>query len=88
MRDIGAWRAAIVDAKRILLEKIYGVRIDSSTYVRDLAAESDEVNTRLNSFLVGAERVDTRYLDDGVVEVDVEAPLDGVWEIVKDHADY
>ncbi len=80
-----AERAAEVDAKRNLLERINGIRVDSATYVRDYAAEHDEVNTRLDAFLRGAKKVDTRYLDDGVVEVDVEAPLSGVWDIVKDY---
>ena len=79
-------RAAEVDAKRNLVERIYGVRVDSSTYIRDYASQHDEVNTRLNAFLVGAKKVDTRYLDDGVVEVDVEAPLSGVWDLVKNYA--
>jgi len=80
-----AERAAEVDAKRNLVEKIYGVRVDSSTYVRDYAAQHDEVSTRLNAFLQGAKRVDTRYLEGGLVEVDVEAPLGGVWDIVKNY---
>ena len=80
-----AERAAEIDAKRNLVEKIYGVRIDSSSYVRDYALQHDEVNTKLNAFLQGAKRVDTRYLDGGAVEVDVEAPLSGVWDIVKNY---
>ena len=80
-----AERAAEVDAKRNLVEKIYGVRVDSSTYVRDYAVQHDEVSTRLNAFLQGASRVDTRYLEGGLVEVDVEAPLGGVWDIVKNY---
>jgi len=80
-----AERAAEVDAKRNLIEKVYGVQIDSSTYVRDYVTRHDEVNTRLNAFLQGAKRVDTRYLESGAVEVDVEAPLSGVWDIVKDY---
>ena len=81
-----AERAAEVDAKRNLLERIYGIRVDSSTYIRDYVAEHDEASTRLNAFLAGAKKVDTRYLDDGVVEVDVEAPLSGVWDIVKTYS--
>ena len=81
-----AERAAEVDAKRNLVERIHGIQVDSSTYVRDYVIQHDEVNTRLNTFLVGAKKVDTRYLDNGVVEVDVEAPLSGVWDIVKTYA--
>ncbi len=80
-----AERAAEIDAKRNLVEKIYGIRVDSSTYVRDYAARHDEVSTRLNAYLHGAKRVDTRYLEGGLVEVDVEAPLDGVWDIIGSH---
>jgi hypothetical protein len=37
-----AERAAEIDAKRNLLERIHGVQVDSATYVRDYAAEHDE----------------------------------------------
>ena len=80
-----AERAAEIDAKRNLIEKIHGIRVDSSTYVRDYVTQHDEVSARLNAFLHGAKRVDTRYLEGGLIEVDVEAPLDGVWDIVKNY---
>jgi hypothetical protein len=80
-----AERAAEIDAKRNLIEKIHGIRIDSSTYVRDYVTQHDEVDARLNALLRGAQRVDTRYLEGGLIEVDIEAPLDGVWDIVKNY---
>jgi hypothetical protein len=71
-----ARRAAIADAQRQLLEMIYGVRIDSETLVRDFVTERDEIRSRLEGKLRGGQVVDTRYLPDGVVEVDMVVDLD------------
>lgn len=73
-----ARRAAIADAQRQLLEMIYGVRIDSETLVRDFVTERDEIRTSLQGRLRGAQVVETRYLDDGVVEVDMVVDLNTV----------
>lgn len=78
-----AERAAEIDAKRQLLERIGGVRVDGSTYVRDFVTQYDEIRAEVNGIVQGARRVDTRYNDDGTVEVDVEVPLDGVWRVVS-----
>ena len=41
-----ALRAAQVDAYRNLLEVVNGVRVDSTTTIRDFTVESDIINTR------------------------------------------
>lgn len=78
-----AERAAELDAKRQLLERIGGVQVSSSTSVRDFITQYDEIRTGVDGIIRGAHRVDTRYNDDGTVEVDVEAPLDEVWALVR-----
>ena len=78
-----AERAAEADAKRNLLEKISAMHVDSTTCVGDYASQHDDVSSRLNAILAATKKVDTRYLEDGRVEVDVEVPLTGVWDIVK-----
>jgi hypothetical protein len=71
-----AKRAAIVDGYRNLAERIKGLKIDASTYVRDFVAEADEINTALDTFIKGARVVGpARYFDDGSAEVTVEITL-------------
>ncbi len=78
-----AERAAEVDARRNLAEQVYGVQIDSTTTVEDFVVQNDEVKTKVKTFLRGARKVDTRFLPDGSVEVDVEIPLKGLWGMVS-----
>lgn len=80
-----AERAAEVDAKRNLLEKISAIQVDSSTCVGDYMSQHDEVGARLSAILATTKKVDMRCLDDGSVEVDLEVPLAGVWDIVKNY---
>ena len=74
-----AQRAAKVDAYRNLAEHIKGIEISSNTYVRDFVAESDEINTRLDTFLKGVKQIGSyRYMPDGIAECDVEVALQTV----------
>jgi hypothetical protein len=70
-----ARRVAIADAQRQLGEMVFGVRLDSYTTVRDFVTQQDVINTNIVACIRGAEVVDTRYLPDGVVEVDMELPV-------------
>jgi len=79
-----AKRAAELDAKRRLLERIKGLRIDSRTLVRDFVTESDTINTEAEGRLVGARIVRQYYHDDELlVEVEVEVPVEWVIQTVK-----
>lgn len=71
-------RAAKVDALRNLLEQAYGVNISSSTTVRDFITQNDTMRARVDAFIQGAKIVDTRYMQDGGVEVEMEIILG--WE--------
>jgi hypothetical protein len=77
-----AERAAHADALRQLGENIMGVRVSSSTTVRNFVTENDVIKTKFQAFLSGAKRVETRHLEDGTCEVDVEIPLDGLKPII------
>jgi len=71
-----AERAARSDAMRKLGERIRGLRITSTTTVQDFVAESDEIRTRLNTFLKGMKEVGRRYhKDELIVEVEMEIKL-------------
>ena len=73
-----ARRAAIVDAYRQLAETIKGVQIDAETSMRDLAIESDIVNTKINALVQGARIVEETANDDGSYTVRMAIPLYGV----------
>jgi hypothetical protein len=72
-----ALRAAQVDAYRNLLEVINGVRVDSTTTVRDFTAESDVINTQVQGMIKGAKVIKQEYMSDGTVEVTVRMPIAG-----------
>ncbi len=72
-----ALRAAKVDAYRNLLEITKGVRVDSTTTIKDFTVESDVINTQVDGLVKGAVIVDQQYMSDGTVEVRLRMPLYG-----------
>ncbi len=72
-----ALRAAQVDAYRNLLEVINGVRVDSTTVIRDFTTESDIINTQVQGMVKGAKVIKQEYMSDGTVEVTVRMPIAG-----------
>jgi hypothetical protein len=72
-----ALRAAKVDAYRNLLEITKGVRVDSTSTIKDFTVESDVINTQVDGLVKGAVVVDQQYMSDGTVEVRVRMPLYG-----------
>jgi hypothetical protein len=79
-----AIRAAELDAKRKLLERIKGIRINSSTIVRDFVAESDQINTLAFGTVVGAQTKRTfLHHDEPIAEVTVSVPVESVITIIK-----
>jgi len=72
-----ALRAGQIDAYRNLLEVINGVRVNSTTTIRDFTVESDIINTQVQGVVKGAKTMKQEYLSDGTVEVTVRMPLSG-----------
>ena len=70
-------RAAQLDAYRNLLEVTNGVRIDSTTVVKDYMVESDVVHSQVRGMVEGARVVKKEYLSDGTVEVTLVMSLRG-----------
>jgi hypothetical protein len=64
-----AKRAAEADCYRKLAERIMGLKITSQTLVRDFVAESDDIQTEVNTFIRGIRLGSPRYYDDGSCEV-------------------
>ncbi|MBI5848437.1 MAG: LPP20 family lipoprotein [Nitrospirae bacterium] len=71
-----AERAAKIDAMRNLLEQAYGVTIKSRTTVKDFITQNDTIKARVDAYIKGAKVIDTRYLSDGSVEIEMEIILD------------
>jgi hypothetical protein len=77
-----ARRAAQLDAYRNLGENVMGVRIDSQTTVRNFVTERDDIQSRFNGFIQGAQIVEVRELPDGIVEVEMQIALDQLGNIL------
>ncbi len=72
-----ALRAAKLDAMRNLLETTKGVRIDSTTTVKNYAVENDIIMSRVEGVIRGAKVVNQEYMSDGTVEVTIQMSLNG-----------
>jgi len=87
----GAQRAGAIivaksDALRNLLATAKGIYLTSETTVNNAVLESDVIKTKVEGFLRGFTVVDTRYMSDQSVEVDVEVPLSGLAEALLPQA--
>lgn len=74
-----AERAAVVDARRNLLEIVKGVHITSETVVEEYMVSSDVVLHRVEGIVKNAKIIGKpKYYDDGRVEVWVEMKIDDI----------
>lgn len=73
---INAERAAKVDAYRNALEQLKGVQVTSGSSAGQLL-DDDTTRASVESIIRGARVVDTKYFEDGGVDVVLEIPLDG-----------
>jgi len=79
-----AERAAQLDAYRLLGEQVFGLELESNTQVQDFVTQYDEVNTKINAYIVGAQPIATRYnAAEGTAEVDMELWLGHVWQAME-----
>lgn len=83
-----AKRAAIADARRMLLERVLGLRLDASTVVRDMVAESDAINAETSGFLRESRVLDEDQWDGNVYTVKVELKLYSVYTYMKTNKIY
>ncbi len=70
-----AKRAAEADAYRKLTEAVRGLQINSSTYVRDFVAESDEIRTAVDAMIRGVRLGKPTWYEDGSCEVPAEVTV-------------
>jgi hypothetical protein len=79
-----AYRAARVDGMRKLAERINGLAITSQTSVKDFVAESDQIETAMQAFLLGASEAGRpTYVEDGTCEVTMQVSLEEVVVTLK-----
>ncbi|RJP82020.1 MAG: hypothetical protein C4522_04715 [Desulfobacteraceae bacterium] len=72
-----ALRAAKMDAYRNILEVIQGVRIESSTTVKNFMMADDSISAQVSGMVRGAQVAKQEYMSDGTVEVTLEMNLKG-----------
>jgi len=79
-----AFRAAELDARRKLAERIDGLMITSNTSVRDFVTENDEIQTAMLTFQQGAHEVQgaRKVMEDGTVQTTVEIDLKPLWNMI------
>lgn len=68
-------RGSKLDAYRNLLERVYGLKIDGSSSLSNMATQHDELRAYINAYLVGAKVISQRELEDGTFETVVEMAL-------------
>lgn len=76
-----AKRAAVINAKRNLIEEIKGVSIDSNTLINDYIIKNDIISVKVNGIINNVEIVNITYNSDGSVEVILELDKD---TLIKD----
>ncbi len=81
---LNAERAAELDARRNLMEKVQGVQIDAQTTVKDFMTQSDHVGARVRGLLQGSDISEPKHLEDGSVEVLASLPLEKVYRAMQE----
>jgi hypothetical protein len=76
-------RAAEADAYRKLAEAVYGLQINSRTYVKDYVTESDEIRSSVDEFIRGIRLGEPTWYDDGSCEVPAEVTVAKVVETLR-----
>ncbi|MDP7033956.1 MAG: hypothetical protein QF752_05640 [Planctomycetota bacterium] len=81
-----ARRAAQLDALRNLSERMLGLRIDSTSTVRDFVMSRDLVRTHFQTFLKGASVQGYERTEDGMILARVQIGVDGLRESLAETA--
>ena len=77
-----ARRGAIMDARRMLIEQVLGVKLDSKTVVKDMVAEEDKIVSETNG-LIRESKVIGEYFDGSIFTVNMELKLYTVYSYLK-----
>jgi len=82
-KRLAAVRVAEVDADRLLVERIYGLHINATTSVLNLAMGHDDIQTAINTLIRGVRTQEIKYKDDLSVEAVREVTLREVVETIR-----
>ncbi len=81
-----AKRAAMVDAYRLLGEKISGVKVEGQDLIKNMMVKRSQVRTEVNAMIREATIIETEFKD-GLCEVEVELIVSGSrWHKTLSHA--
>jgi len=83
-RKLLSQRAAQADAYRKLAETVKGLQITSDTYVRDFVAESDVIQSELDTFIRGVRLGKAKCYEDLTCEVPAEVTVAKVVTTLKE----
>ena len=82
-----AVRAAELDARRLLAERVMGVRLTATTTVRDFATRQDRVSLQTETLRIGVATTQVYYhADELIVEVTLRLPAAQVRDCVRHFA--
>ena len=68
-------RAAMLDAYRLLAEKVSGILINEYSSSKDFSLTKDQIRVMAESYVRGAEVLNVKHYDNGIVEVDMKLVL-------------
>ncbi|MEY4505115.1 MAG: hypothetical protein RL154_1412 [Pseudomonadota bacterium] len=71
-----AKRAAITDGYRLLVEKLYGVKVEGYDYIKNMVLQKSEVRTCVNAVIQYVNIVETKCADN-FCEVELELKVSG-----------
>lgn len=81
-----AKRAAMVDAYRMLGEKIQGVKVEGQDLIKNMMVKRSQIRTEVNAMIKEASVVETTFKD-GLCEIEVELILSGErWHNTLSHS--
>lgn len=78
-----ARRSAEADAYRKLAEAVYGLQINSRTFVKDFVTESDEIRGEVDTLVKGVRLGTPIWYEDGSCEVPAEVTVAKVVEVLR-----
>ena len=81
-----AKRAAMVDAYRLLGEKVQGVKVEGQDLIKNMMVKRSQVRTEVKAMIREATVIETEYKD-GLCEIEVELIVTGArWHGTLSHA--
>ncbi len=81
-RRAGAIEAAKATARKNMMQVVKGINLDSKSTIENLISKDETLETQINGVVRSFRIIDTRYIQAGAIEVDVEVSLSSLYEIL------